>query len=96
MADGKWVMTEDDARRVDLSFKCNSRTDLRDLPNFGMQRTVDERACSAGVKCAFCGSEDLQIGFGGFREGLAYRSFKCRTCGGTTDLVTADESGMNL
>ena len=60
MADGKWVMTEADSKRVDLTF---------------------------------CGSDDLQSGFGGCGEGFGYRSFKCRSCGGTTDFVYKDNIG---
>ena len=63
MADGKWVMTEEDSKRVDLTFS---------------------------------GSDDLQSGFGGFGDGFGYKSFKCRRCGGTTDLVYRDENGLML
>ena len=93
MADGKWVMTEEDARRVDLSFSGNGAQDLRELPNYGQQMAVDDRAGNAAKKCAFCGSDDLQSGFGGCGEGFGYRSFKCRSCGGTTDFVYKDEIG---
>ena len=93
MADGKWVMTEEDARRVDLSFSGSARQDLRSLPNYGQHRAVDDREGAAEEKCAFCGSADLQSGFGGCGEGFGYRSFICRACGGTTDLVYKDEAG---
>ena len=102
MADGKWVMTEEDARRVDLSFSGSARQDLRSLPNYGQHRAVDDREGGARAvddrkggaeKCAFCGSKDLQSGFGGCGEGFGYRSFICRACGGTTDLVYKDETG---
>ena len=93
MADGKWVMTEEDSRRVDLTFSGKPRQDLRRLPNYGQHRAVADRAGSAAERCAFCGSEDLQSGFGGFGEGFGYRSFICRVCGGTTDLVYKDETG---
>ena len=93
MADGKWVMTEDDARRVDLSHEEKSITDLRKLPNYGQQRAVDDRRGDAELKCAFCGSGDLQTGFGGCGEGFGYRSFKCMACGGTSDFVFRDEHG---
>lgn len=92
MADGKWVMTEDDARRVDLSYD-KAPQDLRGLPNYGKSKAVDDRCGAASRVCAFCGSDDLQTGFGGFGEGFGYRSFKCRTCGGTTDFVYKDETG---
>ena len=93
MADGKWVMTEEDTRRVDLTFSGKPRQDLRRLPNYGRYRAVDDREGNAEEKCAFCGSKDMQSGFGGFGEGFGYRSFICRVCGGTTDLVYKDETG---
>lgn len=91
MADGKWVMTEEDAKRVDLTFSGSGSQNLRDLPNYGQHRPVDDRGGKAEVKCSFCGSDDLQSGFGGCGEGFGYRSFKCRSCGGTTDFVYKDE-----
>lgn len=93
MADGKWVMTEEDSRRVDLTFSGKARQDLRSLPNYGQHQAVDDRRGDAEEKCAFCGSCDLQSGFGGFGEGFGYKSFVCRVCGGTTDLVYKDETG---
>ena len=103
MADGKWVMTEEDSRRVDLTFSGSAGQNLRELPNYGQHRAVDDREGiaravddregSAAKKCAFCGSGDLQSGFGGFGEGFGYKSFICRACGGTTDLVYKDEAG---
>ena len=93
MADGKWVMTEEDSRRVDLTFSGKPRQDLRRLPNYGQHRAVDDREGSAEEKCAFCGSGDLQSGFGGFGEGFGYRSLICRVCGGATDFVYKDETG---
>ena len=93
MADGKWVLTEDESRRVDLTFSGSGRQDLRKLPNYGQHRSVDDRKGSAEEKCAFCGSGDLQSGFGSCGEGFGCRSFICRVCGGTTDLVYKDETG---
>ena len=93
MADGKWVMTDEDAKRVDMTFSSSARTDLRELPNYGEQKAVDDRDGRAAKKCAFCGSEDLQTGFGGCGEGFGYRSYKCRNCGGTTDFVYKDSIG---
>lgn len=93
MADGKWVMTEEDAKRVDLSFDGSGTQDLRALPNYGQSRPVDDRDGAATLKCAFCGSDDLQAGFGGCGDGFGYRSFKCRSCGGTTDFVYKDDAG---
>lgn len=96
MADGKWVMTDEDAKRVDLSFKGSARLDMRELPNYGQSKAVDDRDGKAIRKCAFCGSDDLQTGFGGCGEGYGYKSFKCRRCGGTTDFVYKDDKGMYL
>ena len=109
MADGKWVMTEDDAKRVDLTHSGSGLQNMRDLPNYGQHKSVDDRDGKAtgdrsdnaadgnsdepSLKCAFCGSDDLQTGFGGFGEGFGYKSFKCRSCGGTTDFVYKDEIG---
>ena len=96
MADGKWVMTEEDSRRVDLSFSGSGRRDIRSLPNYGQHEAVDDRSGNAEKKCAFCGSDDLQAGFGGCGEGFGYRSFKCRACGGTTDFVYKDDIGKYI
>ena len=93
MADGKWVMTEDDARRVDLSYSGQGMQGLKELPNYGERMAVDDRGGDAEMKCSFCGSDDLQSGFGGCGDGFGYRSFKCRRCGGTTDFVYKDETG---
>ena len=93
MADGKWVMTEDDARRVDLTFSNSTRKDLRSLPNYGQNKYVDARSGATGAACAFCGSHDLETGFGGCGEGFGYRSARCRDCGGTTNFVYKDEVG---
>ena len=93
MADGKWVMTEVDSKRVDLTYSGCSSKNMRELPNYGRHKAVDNRAGNAVMKCSFCGSEDLQTGFGGFGEGFGYKSFKCRSCGGTTDFVYRDEAG---
>ena len=96
MADGKWVMTEDDARRVDLSFSGSADRSMRDLPNYGERRRVDNRSGDAEMVCAFCGSADLDAGFGGYGEGFGYKSYKCGKCGGTTDFVYKDEEGKLL
>ncbi len=93
MADGKWVMTEEDAKRVDLSYSGSGMQNMRELPNYGQHRAVDDREGKADLKCAFCGADDLQSGFGGCGEGFGYRAFKCRVCGGTTDFVYKDETG---
>ena len=93
MADGKWVMTEEDSKRVDLTYSGSADQNMRDLPNYGRHKAVDDRGGNADAKCAFCGSADLQTGFGGFGEGFGYKSFICRACGGTTDFVYKDETG---
>jgi len=93
VADGKWVMTEEDSRRVDLTSGGSAGQDLRSLPNYGQHRAVDDREGGAEEKCAFCGSSDIQSGFGSFGEGFGCRSFICRVCGGTTDLVYRDVNG---
>lgn len=93
MADGKWVMTEEDSRRVDLSYSGQGLQKMHELQNYGQHRAADDRDGKAERKCAFCGSEDLQTGFGGFGDGFGYKSFKCRSCGGTTDFVYKDEKG---
>jgi len=86
-------MNEDDARRVDLSFEKSNTMNLRDLPNYGQQKPVDNRSGNAKLKCALCGLGDLQSGFGGCGDGFGYKSYKCRSCGGTTDFVYKDEIG---
>ena len=43
MADGKWVMTEEDSKRVDLTFSAAVKQDLRKLPNYGQNKPVDDR-----------------------------------------------------
>lgn len=93
MADGKWVMTSDDAKRVDLTFSGANPLDFHSLPNYGKIAYVDDRAGDAAKTCAHCGSDDLDSGFGGSGEGFAYRSVRCRKCGGTTKFVYRDEAG---
>ena len=93
MADGKWVMTDDDARRVDLSYSGSADPEQKRLPNYGQHRAVDDRDGSAEKICAFCGSEELQSGFGGCGEGFGYKSYKCSNCGGMTDFVYKDDTG---
>ena len=93
MADGKWVMTDEDARRVDLSFGDRERIDLKSLPNFGKHLYIDNRTGDADLRCAFCDSAELETGFGGCGDGFGYKSFKCNICGGTTDFVYKDDKG---
>lgn len=96
MADGKWVMNDEDAKRVDLSFDKEDMINLRSLPNFGKHLYVDNRNKDAEIVCAFCESKDLESGFGGFGDGFGYKSYKCIRCGGTTDFVYKDEKGQLL
>lgn len=93
MADGKWTMTYEDAKRVDLSFNKTESIDLRSLQNFGKNLFIDNRNNEAELKCAFCNSNDLQSGFGGLGDGFGYKSYKCTKCGGTTDFVYKDDEG---
>ena len=94
MADGKWVMTEDDARRVDLSFSGSANRGLRDLPNYGKRIRVDNRDGRAELICAHCGAADIGAGFGGFGDGFGYKSYKCSKCGGVVkpDVVLYEEA----
>lgn len=96
MADGKWVMTDADSRRVDLTFSGSGKQNMRELPNYGKHRAIDDRDGKAEVKCVFCESTDLQSGFGGCGDGFGYRSLKCRSCGGTTDFVYKDDIGKYI
>ena len=93
MADGKWTMTDEDAKRVDLSFSKTDSLELRSLQNFGKHLFIDNRNNDAELKCAFCNSNDLQSGFGGLGDGFGYKSYKCTKCGGTTDFVYKDDEG---
>ena len=52
MADGKWSMTDDDARRVDLSFSGSANKRIQSLPNYGQQTRKD--ACFNGNEILYC------------------------------------------
>ena len=93
MADGKWKMTDEDAKRVDLSFSKSERLELKSLPNFGKHLYIDNRKNDAALKCAFCNSTELESGFGGLGDGFGYKSYKCTKCGAATDFVYRDEEG---
>jgi len=88
MADGRWVMTEAELESVALGFDGN---DYKSLPNYGKRAPVDNRDGEAEHVCAFCGSPDLQDGFGGYGEGFGYHASRCRECGGMTEFVYKDE-----
>lgn len=90
MADGRWVMTETELNNVAGGF---TRRDTENLENFGKHVQVDNRSGEAEKKCAFCGCDRLEAGFGGYGEGFGYHSFLCPKCGGSTDLVYKDEVG---
>lgn len=70
MADGRWVMTENELNSVVSGFK---ETDAEALPNEGKHLPVDVRggsgdACNREMGynevCAFCGSDKMRVGFG--------------------------------
>ena len=86
-------MTEEELNRVACGFDGDKVQDPRKLPNYGKHTKIDNRDGSAVMKCAFCGSDDIATGFGGYGEGFGYRSAKCRICGGITDFVYKDEVG---
>ena len=44
MADGKWVMHDEDAKRVDLSFKGSAELNMNKLPNYGKKEYTDNRS----------------------------------------------------
>lgn len=93
MADGRWVMTEEELNKTACGFSGGKSADIRKLPNYGRHKAVDNRGNKAEVKCAFCGSADLITGLGGYGSGYGYRSSRCRKCGGTTDFVYKDDIG---
>lgn len=88
MADGRWVMTNEELDGVVCSM--NEQT-VTELPRYGQHMAVDDRDHAAPCVCAFCGSGDLQGGFGGYGDGFGYKSFRCKLCGGTTDFVYQDD-----
>ena len=88
MADGRWVMTDEELNNVVCSMN-----PCKNLPNYGKHIKVDNRDGSAEKRCAHCGEADLQEGFGGYGEGFGYLSAMCKKCGGTTDFVYQDDVG---
>lgn len=93
MADGRWVMTEEELNRTACGFDGGKSENVRELPNFGKHEPVDDRDGTAPQICAFCGSRELITGLGGYGDGYGYRSARCRSCGGTTDFVYKDIIG---
>ena len=47
MADGRWVMTEDELNRTVCGFDNEKRADMNDLPNTGKRKAVDDRSGTA-------------------------------------------------
>ena len=90
MADGRWTMTEGELNAVATGFEVR---DTAELPNYKKRRAVDDRDGRAEKRCAFCGSTELETGFGGYGKGFGYRSATCRVCGGITEFVYKDEAG---
>ncbi len=93
MADGRWVMTEEELNRTACGFGGQKSVNMRELPNYGRRAPVDNRAGDAENVCAFCGSADLITGLGGYGEGYGFKSARCKACGGTTDFVYKDTAG---
>ena len=93
MADGRWVMTEEELNRTVCGFGSRKQVNMRELPYYGKHLTADDRDGKAPQTCAFCGSKELITGLGGYGEGFGYRAARCRACGGTTDFVYKDEVG---
>ena len=93
MADGRWVMTEDELNSTVCGFGSKNPINMRELPNYGKHIPVDNRNGEAQQVCAFCGSGNLITGLGGFGEGFGDKSSRCKECGGTTDFVYKDEAG---
>lgn len=90
MADGRWVMTKTELDNTACGFE---RRNLEELPNHNQHIKVDNRDGNAELKCAFCGSTNLEAGLYGYGQGFGYKSYLCPACGGTTDLVYKDEVG---
>lgn len=90
MADGRWVMTDGELNSTACGFE---RRDTEGLKNFGSHIKVDDRNGDAKRVCAFCGSHNLEAGFGGYGQDFGYKSSLCSDCGGTTDFVYRDDEG---
>ena len=83
MADGRWSMTEKELNNTATGFRGR---DHEKLPNYKKHRKVDNRDGNAPKICAFCGSENLEEGFGGYAPGFQYKGAFCNDCGGSTDV----------
>ena len=88
MADGRWTMTKTELDSVACGMNA---VETVDRPHHGEHRAVDDRDGKAEKACAFCGSGELEGGFGGYGKGFIYRSMRCGKCGGITDFVSKDE-----
>lgn len=88
MADGRWVMTQDELNRVAGGMDFPSG---EPLSHEGEEQAVDARDGLKEHRCAFCGSTDVQEGFGGYGPGLSYESVRCPVCGGRTKFILKDE-----
>ncbi len=88
MADGRWSMTEKELNNTATGFRGR---DHEKLPNYKKHRKVDNRDGNAPKICAFCGSENLEEGFGGYALGFQYKGAFCNDCGGSTDFVFRDD-----
>lgn len=88
MADGRWSMTENELNSVAGGFQVR---DHQALPNYKKHRKVNDLTGDAPRICAFCGSTNLEEGFGGYAPGFQYKSAFCNECGGSTDFVFQDD-----
>ena len=70
MADGRWSMTEKELNNTATGFRGRNH---EKLPNYKKHRKVDNRDGNAPRVCAFCGSENLEEGFGGYAPGFSTR-----------------------
>lgn len=81
-------MTEKELNNTATGFRGR---DYEKLPNYKKHRKVDNRGGNAPRVCAFCGSENLEEGFGGYAPGFQYKGAFCNDCGGSTDFVFQDD-----
>ena len=62
MADGRWVMTEEELNNTVCGFGSNRQINMRELPNYGRHLAADNRDGKAPQVCAFCSSAELITG----------------------------------